>query len=415
MAGSSRRPARESVGSRGGKLSERLRIFRGMITTLAVRGFRSLRDVVLPLGPVTVVTGANGVGKSNLYRAFQLLSDTASGQFVASLARVGGLGSVLWAGPEDVSKAMLRGEQPVQGTGSRRSPISLALGFQTGELGYLIDIGLPQPSRSMFDRDPEIKREHVWAGPVLRPAAALVERKRLAVRVREDDGWAELGFQVSPVVGLLDELSDPIGYPEVHELRRLVRRWRFYDSFRVDSQAPARLPRVGTRTEVLAADGHDLAPAVQTILESAWAEVFTQTVADALPGSSVGVVEAGGRFELALTQPGMLRPLSGLELSDGTLRFLLLAAALLSPRPPGLLVINEPETSLHPGVVDVVAELVVRSAERSQVVVVTHSGVLADRLERAGALRHELAKRLGETYLPEQGLLTKPQWNWGKR
>ncbi|WP_298133794.1 AAA family ATPase, partial [Micropruina sp.] len=57
-----------------------------MITTLAVHGYRSLRDVVLPLERLTVVTGANGVGKSNLYRAFQLLADTASGRFIGSIA-----------------------------------------------------------------------------------------------------------------------------------------------------------------------------------------------------------------------------------------------------------------------------------------------------------------------------------------
>lgn len=70
-----------------------------MITTLAVHGYRSLRDVVLPLGRLTVVTGANGTGKSSLYQAFRLLSDAASGGLVPSLAAAGGLSSVLWAGP----------------------------------------------------------------------------------------------------------------------------------------------------------------------------------------------------------------------------------------------------------------------------------------------------------------------------
>ena len=81
-----------------------------MIDTLAVHGYRSLRDVVLPLAELTTVTGANGSGKSNLYRAFHLLADTATGRLIGSLAAAGGLSSVLWAGPEQITGAMRRGE-----------------------------------------------------------------------------------------------------------------------------------------------------------------------------------------------------------------------------------------------------------------------------------------------------------------
>ena len=58
-----------------------------MLTTLAVSGYRSLRDVVVPLAPLTVVTGANGSGKSNLYRALRLLAATASGSLIGAIAR----------------------------------------------------------------------------------------------------------------------------------------------------------------------------------------------------------------------------------------------------------------------------------------------------------------------------------------
>jgi predicted ATPase len=71
-----------------------------MITRLSVAGYRSLRDVRLELSPLTVVTGANGSGKSSLYRALRLLADVAQGRVVQSLAAEGGLQSTLWAGPE---------------------------------------------------------------------------------------------------------------------------------------------------------------------------------------------------------------------------------------------------------------------------------------------------------------------------
>lgn len=70
-----------------------------MILTLAVSGYRSLRDLVLPLDRMTLITGANGSGKSSLYRAIRLLADVAQGRAIASLAAEGGLHSTLWAGP----------------------------------------------------------------------------------------------------------------------------------------------------------------------------------------------------------------------------------------------------------------------------------------------------------------------------
>jgi predicted ATPase len=146
-----------------------------MITHLAVSGYRSLRDFKISLAPLNVVTGTNGSGKSNLYRALRLLADIAQGRGIQSLAMEGGLHSTLWAGPEGFSSQMKSGCQPIQGT-RRSKPISLKLGFSRKTYGYAIDLGLPIPSRSYFSRDPEIKLESVWTGEVLERFG--VERNR---------------------------------------------------------------------------------------------------------------------------------------------------------------------------------------------------------------------------------------------
>src|SRR3954449_251977 len=99
-----------------------------MITTVAVANYRSLHDVRLDLGALTLVTGANGTGKSSLYRALRLLADCAEGQVVGSLAREGGLPSTLWAGPEVIGKRVRSGEYEVEGT-VRSERVSLQLGF----------------------------------------------------------------------------------------------------------------------------------------------------------------------------------------------------------------------------------------------------------------------------------------------
>ncbi len=398
-------------------MSEVASSVRPVITTMAVHGYRSLRDVVLPLGRLTVVTGANGSGKSSLYQAFRLVSDAANGRLVSSLAHAGGLSSVLWAGPEVISAAMRAGTVPVEGTGSRTRPVSLMLGLATDSFSYLVDVGLPTPSDSLFARDPEIKRELVWDGPVLRPAASLVSRKRTMVKVNGDAGWDTVTETLSTRESVLFALTDPRGFPELAQIRAEVASWRFHDQVRTDPDAPARKPQVGTWSPVLDHDGQNLAAAVQTILESAWASLLAGAVADAFDGSLLEVEESQGLFLLRLRQPGMLRPMGISEVSDGTLRYVALAVALLSPRPPGLVVLNEPETSLHPQLTGALARLISAAAACTQIVVVTHSAALVEALDHTepDVVRHELVKELGETRVADQGLLSRPTWNWGSR
>jgi predicted ATPase len=375
-----------------------------VLRSLAVENYRSLRRLRLPLNELTVVTGANGTGKSSLYRAFRLLADASRNGVAAALAREGGVSSALWAGPDN-----------------HVSAVSLRLGFGGDDFGYCIDLGLPTPSGSMFGRDPEIKVESVWAGPLLRPAALLAERRGPLVRIRSDSGgWQQLTDRVQPFDSMLSQVADLERAPELMHIRELVRSWRFYDHFRTDAEAPLRTAQVGTRTPVLSNDGENLAAALQTIIEIGDTGALAAAVDDAFPGSKLSVDSTNGRFELSLNQPGLQRPLSSAELSDGTIRFLLLAAALLSPRPPTLLVLNEPETSLHPELISALAPLMAaRSSMGTQLLVVTHSAALVTALteitdsERLSKI--ELIKDHGQTLIADQGPLDEPPWHFPDR
>ncbi len=224
-----------------------------MITRLAISGYRSLREIRLALGPLNVVTGANGSGKSSLYRVLKLLADIAQGRVIQSLAAEGGLQSTLWAGPENFSRRMKAGAEAVQGT-VRSKPIGLKLGFSGPDYGYAIDLGLPQaPNRSAFARDPEIKLESVWTGELLGRANAFAERRGPLVRIRGETGaWRQTFHDLATVDSMMTHCAEPHDAVELLILRERMKQWRFYDQLRTDREAPSRRPQIGTYTPVLA-------------------------------------------------------------------------------------------------------------------------------------------------------------------
>jgi predicted ATPase len=390
-----------------------------MIETLAISGYRSLRDLVLPLGRLNLVTGANGSGKSSLYRALRLLGDAAQNSVVASLAREGGLPSTLWAGPEMIARSVRQGDHPVQGTAPQK-PVSLKLGFSGETYGYSIDLGYPPPPppTTLFNLDPAIKRECIWHGGKYRRAAALVDRHNNFVHLPagRDEEPVTLTQNLSAADSMLTSIADPQRAPEMLAVRESIRGWRFYDGFRTDIASPVRIPQIGTFTPVLNNDGTDLPAALQTILEIGDDEALRRTIDDAFPKSRVHIEVQNGRFEAKLQQHGLLRALSAAELSDGTLRYLLWTAALLTPRPPQLMVLNEPETSLHPDLLPPLARLIIAASEHSQLIVVSHARILIESLSETPQCRLlNLQKSFGETVLSDATLFNRPAWQWPSR
>lgn len=390
-----------------------------MIRTVAIQGYRSLRDLLLPLGQLSVITGANGSGKSSVYRSLRLLADAALNSVVASLAREGGLPSTFWAGPATIARSVRQGAYAVEPL-ANRNVASLKLGFGSDTYGYSIDLGYPPPPppATLFGLDPRVKRECIWHGPVYRKASALVDRRNNFVwlATMRDEEPVMLTQHLSDTDSMLASVADPQRAPEMLAVREGVRGWRFYDHFRTDSDAPARTAQIGTFTPILQHDGSNLAAALQTIIEIRSDEALAMALEDAFPGSRLSVQSQNGRFELLLQQHGLLRTLSAAELSDGTLRYLLWAAALLTPRPPELMVLNEPETSLHPDLLPALARLVIGAAKNTQIIVVSHATQLVADLTAATTCTHlRLLKEFGETKLDGSTLLNKPKWNWPPR
>jgi predicted ATPase len=162
----------------------------------------------------------------------------------------------------------------------------------------------------------------------------------------------------------------------VARLRERIRGWRFYDHFRTDSGAPARLSQIGTHTPVLGNDGADLAAAIQTVREIGDAAALDAAVDDAFPGSRIRTrCHEQGRFELEMLQHG-----------------------------------------LHPDLLPPLARLIGHAAQHSQVLVVSHATRLIAALEReCDTYSIMLEKEFGETRIAGLHALDQPAWRWPAR
>lgn len=382
-----------------------------MMHTLAIENYRSLLSLRLPLGRLNVIVGANGTGKSNLYRAMKLLADTAQSSVVNAVANEGGLDSALWAGPETISKAMREGNVPVQGT-VRRKSIRLNLGFYGDDYGYAIALG--KPLASPFLNETLIRRETIWAGGAYKPSKVIAERTEHVAQMKAGRNWQILSQDVAHYHSIFHAVVDPVHCPEIVHLRNQIQQWRFYDHFRTDSESPARQPQLGTMTPVVSHDGRDLAAALMTIAEIGDIDKLHMAIERAFPDTRlVFNQDDQGQVSIGLQQHGLLRSLSARELSEGTLRYLFWVAALLSPRPAPMIVLNEPETSLHPDLLPALAELIIQATGDSQVWVVSHANRLVNALSAAKDCEIlTLEKPMGTTQLVGQDLMSEPSWKW---
>jgi predicted ATPase len=366
------------------------------IRDVSVAGYRSLRRIRFPVEQLGVFVGANGVGKSNLYRALQLVQAAAAGTFARELAAEGGMESAVWAGPR-------RAKEPVRIV----LGVDLAPADGVPAYGYEIAAGLvPQPSGvpagAAFLQEPQVKSETLTLVSGGRQVVML-DRQGPSGFVRGDDGRRQaLGASLLASETALGSLQDAGRYPEIHVLRQTMLGWRFYHDVRTDRGSPLRRPALAVTTPTLSSDGADLAAVFATLVHIRQdTDDLDRAVEDAFPGARLVVPMPGRTATFGMMFPDYpKRVFEPAELSDGTLRYLALAGALLGYRLPPFLALNEPEASLHADLLEPLARLLVRAAERTQVWLVTHSERLAAAVAaHAGVLPHTVVKRDGATWI----------------
>lgn len=366
------------------------------VREIEVAGYRSLRSIRFPVGPLSVFVGGNGTGKTNLYRALALLQTAGRGGLTRALAAEGGMDSVLWAGPR-----------------RRNEPARMRLGVElldeaNGQAyGYAVEVGLvPQAGGRIygaaFALEPQVKTERLIVQAGARPVTVL-DRDGPTGSVRDEEGRKRpIGQDLLPTETALSALQDAVRFPELQIVRQAMGAWRFYHDIRTDAGSPLRRPCLAVTTPMLSSDGGDLAAVFATLthIRGDTADLDA-AIADAFPGARLVVPEPEREARFGLILPDYpKRVFAPAELSDGTLRYLALAGTLLAYRLPPFLALNEPETSLHPDLMAPLARMIVRAAQRTQVWLVTHSERLAAAVAGQGGVRPRVVlKREGATWI----------------
>jgi len=358
------------------------------LTEFSIRNYRSVKAAWLKLDRLTVIVGPNGSGKSNLYRAIYLLASTASGRLARNVSEEGGMSSVLWSGKYNE-------------TDRRRIDLSVKTEGLQYDLSFApLSKSLGGGNESPFRNDLEILKEeiHISKG---QSKTRILRRSKAEIQMLDSKGVkVDYTMRVPANESILFGIREPHRFPQLSGLRQEFLNWRFYHHFRTDRDSPLRRPQLAILTPRMAHDGSDFVSAIATILQHGDKNGFLLGLDDAFPQSNIEVSESTSGLRIRMESPDLRRAFDTRELSDGTLQYLCLLAALYSVDPPSVLVINEPETSLHPDLFEPLARLLVDASNRSQIWITTHSRDLADYIvELSGYSPIELEKVEGETKL----------------
>lgn len=342
------------------------------IKQLDIAGFRSLKNVSWQPGDLNVVIGPNGSGKSNLLRALELISASAQGQLTKYIQANGGLYGLLWDGVVDSISFRLKTEPTnyvVEGEEEERYEVKIARAFASG---------LHRIQREIWstDYDGGIENEKPYENFIDRSEGKILLGKKtinLDERISSKETLLSLFNSLSP----LDSATFLQWFRE--KLAGII----VYQDLNVGQNSLIRQAVVPSYEKRVAANGGDLVPVLHTLYTTD--REFKRGI-DTAMSAAFGVdfeelvfpPAADQRIQLRIRWKTLKREQSAADLSDGTLRFLLLLTILTSPDPPMLIAIDEPETGLHPSMFPIIAEYAVEASTRTQVVFTTHSPQFLD-------------------------------------
>jgi predicted ATPase len=322
----------------------------------------------ISLGALNVLIGPNGSGKSNLLEVIELLRATATG-LAAAIRDGGGVREWLWkgetSGPARLDVRLARTPHP---------PLRYRLGFTAaGARTEIVDEAVFETPTAGPNSS-----EDAFHYKYLDGHAALSVRDASGARTLRTLDRDSLAADES----VLSQRKDPDTYPELSWCAaqfshiQMFREWAFGRRAALRQPQPADLP-----TDVILPDARNLGLILNQLDHSDAGPALKAALRRFVPRiDRMSTLVQGGTVQLFLHEDGLSAPIPATRLSDGTLRFLAMAASLLMPNPPPLICIEEPELGLHPDALSQIADLLVTASARTQVIITTHSDVLVSAL-----------------------------------
>lgn len=341
---------------------------------LDIEGFRSLRHASWQPAPLSVVIGPNGAGKSNLLFALDALITATRGEFDRYVLQQGGLLPLLWDGRAEKLRFRIR-----------TSPIDKERDVERDSLTYDVEFSrLGQSQTYRIDSELLGNFYRVETGERNEPLKLLERNTRHAVVFDEQQRALVPLEQVTEEETLLSRARGPFGSNRlIAAYQKVIASWMVYREFQAHRASPARRPALARRQSIVHADGSNLV----TVLYTHYSENrdFKKTVDTAMTEAFGDTYEelifppaADQHIELRIRWKNLRREQPALEISSGTLRFLLLLTILASPEKPPLIAIDEPELGLHPAMLPIVADLALKASELTQVILTTGTPALLD-------------------------------------
>ena len=329
------------------------------IKSLQIEGYRPFRDFQAQTGPMEVLVGANGAGKSSLFEFLRFLRDSAH-QDIPPEVIAGSSGQQIFhiPGPErfqwnlDIDNG---------------KPVSLTY------KGHLFGpIGKTKIGRECVQSSGPLSTNHK------QPYVYMdVDGGKGVIQEGRGKGLVTQDLQLSkPNQLALSVMTNP-ALPMLYHLREYVRSWRFYSSFSIANEKIRKSVPVEERP-VLHEDAGNLSSVLHYLMteeRTAFDEVqqFMRLMVPGFVGLTVKARGGPGQVIAFWQERGIDQDLSLADLSDGILRLLCWTVLCLHPYPPALVCIDEPDQGVHPRTLPVLAGLFQKATERTQVFLATHA------------------------------------------
>ncbi len=369
------------------------------ILRLEIQGCRSLKSQVWTPGDLNVVIGPNGSGKSNLLSVLEMLTQGARGCLGKYVQREGGMEPLLWDGRAEQVRVRAKMSPLAPYRDEARDALTYDLSLErlgkssayrigTEILGnfYKVEQGLMDQPFKLLERDPR----HAVIYSIEEQRFVTPEPSTTTTTTPPTASQQEAPSFVAPADSVSEEepLLAAVGGPFAPnrfaaDFRDELASWAIYQGFHTHREATIRQATVARAETRMQPDGQNLISVLHTLYtgDRGFKEELNTAMRAAYSDDFEELVfppAADQRVQLRVRWKSLQREQSAADLSDGTLRFLFLLAVFANPSPPALIAIDEPETGLHPSMMPIVAEYARHAAQRTQVILTTHSPELLD-------------------------------------